>query len=350
LKYHLALGRKIDLDGIDRDAKLGKCPRHVLRALRDRLNATVHAPDGEAISLSDKLRGKIYSKPEHWAAARKLSEQVSSGDVIFCTGEDIGIPVAAVCGKSSEGPKIVVYSHDITRLRNRVVLKLFGLADKIDVFMVNASPQADFLRSYLAIPESRILVLLEQTDTQFFTPGPVSGEKNRQTVVSVGLEKRDYRLLAAATADLDVDVKISGFSKDAKALSQAFPDTMPENMSRKFYEWSDLVQLYRDADVIAVCLVDNKHAAGVQGLLEAMACKRPVVITRTQGMVDYLAAPDIAKVVDVGDAAGLREAIVHLLKNPQEAESQAQRGYEMVVNQHSSEPYVDVLAQKRRSL
>ena len=358
MKYHLALGRKTDLDGIDRDAKLGKCPRHVLGALRDRLNATVHAPDGEAISLSDKLRSKISSKPEHWAAARKLSEQVSSGDVIFCTGEDIGIPVAAVCGESSvkrsypvgNRPTIVVYFHDITRLRHRVLLKLFGLADKIDVFMVNARPQTDFLRSYLAIPESRILVLLEQTDTQFFTPGPVSGEKKRQTVVSVGLEKRDYRLLAAATADLDVDVKISGFSKDAKALSQAFPDTMPENMSRKFYEWPDLVQLYRDADVIAVCLVDNKYAAGVQGLVEAMACKRPVVITRTQGIVDYLTAPDIAKVVEVGDAAGLREAIVHLLENPQEAESEAQRGYEMVLNQHSSDPCVDFLAQKLRSL
>ena len=350
MKYHLALGRKIDLDGIDRDAKLGKCPRHVLGALRDRLNATVHAPDGEVISWSDKLRSKISPKPEHWAAARKLSEQVSSDDVIFCNGENIGIPVAAVCGRLPNRPKIFVHFHNIDRPRGRIALKLFGLADKIDVFMACASPQTDFLRSYLALPESRILVHLDQTDTKFFTPGPASGEKKRQTVVSVGLEKRDYRLLAAATADLDVDVKISGFSQDAKALSRAFPDTMPENMSRKFYEWPDLLQLYRDADVIAVCLADNKHAAGVQSLLEAMACKRPVVITRTQGMVDYLATPDIAKVVDVGDATGLREAIVHLLKNPHEAESQAQGGYEMVVNQHSSEPYVDFLAQKLLSL
>ena len=38
---------------------------------------------------------------------------------------------------------------------------------------------------------------------------------------------------------------------------------MPENMSRKFYEWPDLVQLYRDADVIAVCLVDNRPLAKV---------------------------------------------------------------------------------------
>ena len=191
MKYHLALDRKIDLDGIDRDAKLGKCPRHVMRALRDRLNATVHAPDGEAISLSDKLRSKISSKPEHWAAARKLSEQVSSDDVIFCNSEGIGIPVAALCGQSPDRPKIFVHFHNIDRPRGRLALKLFGLADKIDVFMVNARPQTDFLRSYLAIPESPILVLLEQTDTQFFTPGLVSGDKKRQTVVSVGLEKRD---------------------------------------------------------------------------------------------------------------------------------------------------------------
>ncbi|MBE9096180.1 glycosyltransferase family 4 protein [Tychonema sp. LEGE 07203] len=350
MKYHLALGRKIDLDGIERDAKLGKCPRHVMQTVRDRLNAAVHAPDGEAISSLDKLRSKISSKPEHWAAARKLSEQVSSGDVIYCTGEDIGIPVAVLCGAKPDRPKIVVYFHNIDRLRGRVALKLFGLADKIDVFMVNSRPQTEFVRSYLNIPESRILVLLEQTDTKFFTPGPVSADKKRQIVVSVGLEKRDYRVLAAATADLDVDVKISGFSKDAKALSQAFPDTMPENMSRKFYEWPDLVQLYRDADVVAVCLVDNKYAAGGQGLLEAMACKRPVAITRTQGLVDYYLTPDTAKVVGVADAAALREAIVHLLKNPQEAEARAQRGYEMVVNHHNSEHYVDVLVEKLRSL
>lgn len=349
LKYHLALGRKIDLDGIDRDAQLGKCPRHVLRALRDRLNATVHYPDGEAISPGDKLRSKISSKPEHWAAARKLSEQVSSDDVIFCTGEDIGIPVAALCGALKERPKIVVYFHNIDRPRGRVALKLFGLADKIDLFTACASPQTNFLRSYLNIPESRILVLLEQADTQFFTPGPVSADKKRQTVVSVGLEKRDYRVLAAATADLDVDVKISGFSKYAKALSQAFPDTMPENMSRKFYEWPDLVQLYRDADVVAVSLVDNQFGAGLTSMLEAMACRRPVVITRTHGLVDYLAPPGIVTAVNPGDATGLQEAIVHLLKNPQEAEAQAQRGYEMVVNQHSSERYVDVLVEKLRS-
>lgn len=350
MKYHLALGRQIDLDGIDRDAKLGKCPRHVLGALRDRLNATVHAPDGEAISLSDKLGSKISSKPEHWAAARKLSEQVSSGDVIFCTGEDIGIPVAAVCGESSERPKIVVYFHNIDRPRGRVASKLFGLANRIDLFVTNARCQYNFLRNYLGVPENRLYMLPEQTDTKFFTPGATSPDKRRPTIASTGLEKRDYKVLAEATKDLDVDVKISSFSKDAVAVARAFPETMPENMSSRFYEWPDLLQLYRDADLVAVSLLDNKYCAGLTSMMEAMACQRPVIITRTEGLVEYLAPPGIVTTVNPGDAAGLREAMVHLLSNPQEAESQAQRGYEMVVNQHSSEPYVDVLAQKLRSL
>ncbi len=78
---------------------------------------------------------------------------------------------------------------------------------------------------------------------------------------------------------------------------------------------ADLVQLYRDADVIAVCLADSKFAAGVQVLVEAMACKRPGHYSDSRYR-RLFSGPDIAKVVDVGDAAGLREAIVHLVNYP----------------------------------
>ncbi len=80
MKYHLVLGRKIDQDGIERDPQLGKCPRHVLLALRDRLNATVHAPEGEAISLSDKLRSKT-----HVRRVRRTAHYKSRPDRAQCT-------------------------------------------------------------------------------------------------------------------------------------------------------------------------------------------------------------------------------------------------------------------------
>jgi glycosyltransferase involved in cell wall biosynthesis len=312
--------------------------------LSQRLGAVIHQPGTRPVLPLDTMRAKIAGRPEHWALARTLSEQLKSDDLIFCTGEDVGIPIATLCGAKPERPKIVVFIHNIDRTRGRLALKLFRLADRVDLFIACARPQIDFLHRYLQLPESRLCMLPDQTDTTFFTPGPASPDKRRPIIASVGLEKRDYRTLAEATSDLDVDVKISGFSRDASALAQAFPKTMPDNMSRRFYEWPELLQLYRDADIVVVSLVENKYAAGIQALLEAMACGRPVVVTRTQGLSEYLAPSGIATVVNPGDPFGLRQAIVSLLNNPQEAEAQAQGGHEVVLKQHNSDQYIEYLA------
>ena len=347
LKYHFALGRSIDLESIDRDAKFRKCPRHVLWQINQQLGGVViHRPGQASILPIDRLRAKIIGRPEHWALARVLASKLTDEDLIFCSGEDVGIPVATLCGNKRSRPKIVVFIHSIDRPRGWAALKLFSASDRIDLFVTNAQTQVDFLRSYLRLPESRIYMILEQTDTAFFTPGLVSKDKQRPIIASVGLEYRDYRTLANVTQDLDIDVKISGFSQDAPTLAKLFPKTMPVNMSRKFYDWQDLVQLYRDADLVVLNLLENKATAGVTTLLEAMSCRRPVVVTQTKGLSDYLQVPGTVTCVQPGDSAGLRQAIVNLLQNPQKAEAQAQRGYELVVKQHNSEHYAEALARR----
>ncbi|MBV8882403.1 MAG: glycosyltransferase, partial [Chroococcidiopsidaceae cyanobacterium CP_BM_RX_35] len=79
-------------------------------------------------------------------------------------------------------------------------------------------------------------------------------------------------------------------------------------------------------------------------LLEAMSCRRPVIVSQTQGLIDYLETPDTVTCIKPGDAVGLRQAIINLLQNPQKAEAQAQRGYELVLSQHNSEQYAKALA------
>lgn len=350
LKYHLLLSRPIDLKGVARDVQAGKCPRHMMWELSQRLGAAIHTPGAEPVLPQDKIRAKIAGRPEHWALARALSQQLKRDDVIFCTGEDIGIPVATLCGGKQDRPKIAVHFHNIDRPRGRAALKLFDLANSIDLFIVCASPQADFLRRYLRLPEERICIVADQTDTAFFTPGLADPNKRRPMIASIGLEQRNYHTLAEATQDLNIDVKTTGFSKDATALARAFPKTMPANMSRRFYDWPDLVQLYRDADLVAISLFENNYAAGIQGLLEAMACKRPVVIAQTNGLRDYLAPLGIATLVNPGDPVGLRRAIVNLLKNPEEAEAQAQRGYEFVLKHYNSDRYIHDLATQLASI
>jgi glycosyltransferase involved in cell wall biosynthesis len=155
---------------------------------------------------------------------------------------------------------------------------------------------------------------------------------------------RDYRLLAQATENLDVDVKIAGFSRFTPGLSQNFPKIMPANMSNRFYKPLELLQLYRDADVVAVCLQPSNWSAGVTALLEAMACGRPIVVTHTAGIAEYLQDTDAMKVIEPGDAQGLQQAIVHLLKHPQEAEAMAQKAHQIANQRYSIDRQIEVVA------
>ena len=58
---------------------------------------------------------------------------------------------------------------------------------------------------------------------------------------------------------------------------------------------------------------DVPYAAGVTGLVEAMACARPVVVTRSEGLGDYLHAIDPDAIVPPGDAAAMGIALSRIL-------------------------------------
>lgn len=350
MNYHIALSRAIALEQIEQDAAIGKSPRHVMSALSQRLDATVHAPGGAPLLPIDYLRANLMGKPEHWALARTLAAHLTSDDIIYCTGEDVGIPIAAVCGGLSDPPQVVVMIHEAYRPRSRISLKLFQTAQRTALLLTNTQNQVQFLKNYLNLPDDRVALLLEQTDLQFFTPGTGSPHKHRPIVASVGLEKRDYRLLASVTADLDVDVKISGFSADVKPGSESFPKVLPANMSCQFYAWRDLVQLYRDADVVVVSLLESQVTSGVTTLLEAMACCRPVIVTGTAGLVDYVTDSDAMIVVPLGDRARLRQAIEQVLDDPISAEAMAKRGHALAQKRHDSDQYALLLANRLQGL
>lgn len=350
MNYHLVLGSPLDLESINREAQLGKRPRHIMWDLSQALGSTVHVPGADPLLSVDRLRAKLLSEPEHWALARKLSKQLNEDDVVYCNGEDIGLPLSILCGTKPNRPKLIVFFHAADRPRVRAALTFFQLEEKIDIFVSNTEPQFQQLRKTLGISESRLHYLAEQTDVRFFCPGPTSSGKSRPIIASAGLELRDYKILAAATADLDVDVKISGFSRDAKPLAKSFPKMMPANMTRRFYEWTELVQLYRDADLVVISLFKGDASSGVTTLMEAMACGRPIIATRTEGLADYLQTPGTVIPIEPGDLNGLKAAIDHLLAHPQAAEAQAKRAYEMVATHHNSEQYVEKLMTLMRSV
>lgn len=349
--YHVTLSSPFDLEWFNQEARQGKRPRHVMWDVSQQLGATVHDPGQYQVSTFDKLCARFFGQPGQWALSRALVSQLEDNDLVFCTGEDVGIPLAILCKIMGKRPKLAVTVMAPDRPRTRAALKLFSLGQQIDLFLTNTRLKADSLSRCLNLNPDQVHLLSEQTDVKFFTPGAVSADKSRPIVASAGLEQRDYKTLALATQDLDVDVRICAVSPNASPKTcVTFPGVTPKNMVSRHYDWLELRQLYRDADVVAISLLDNHYAAGLTVLMEAMACRKPVVMTRTAGLAERLIDEGYVIGVQPGDAIGMQQAILNLLNHPKLAETLADRGYNLVHHVHASEIYVSNLVSKLESL
>jgi glycosyltransferase involved in cell wall biosynthesis len=353
MKFHVVLDRDMKLDELRRQGERGLGPRHALAMLVERLGGAVHfpEPDRDLPTRIDRLRWKLTSlAPTAWSLARRLGGELGRDDVVFCISESVGIPVAAALGGRADGPRVFVFIHNLDRPRGRAAARFTRLGRRAAALAACCRWQYDFLRDRLGVPESKLHLLLDHIDNRFFTPGPPSPDKTRPVIVGVGLENRDYGTLARATADLDVDVRISGFSGFAAGKRRSFPDPMPANMSRRFYPWPELVQLYRDADVVVVPVFPSRYAAGVNALLEAQACRRPVVAARSPGLSDYLSESDGMAVVEPCEPAALRRAILGLLERPDEARDRAEAGYRRIARGHDFDRSFEGLVRLMESL
>jgi glycosyltransferase involved in cell wall biosynthesis len=346
MSFHLLLPRPMHLPEVAASAARHEQPRHAMAELAASLAATVHEPDPDAGTAFDRLRCLVAPPRALWSAARRVLRSAGPGDAVFCLSEAGGLQIAALGGRRR--PRLALFVHNVDRPRARFALKAWRMADKVDLFMACSMNQVEFLRRHLHLSDDRVRHVWEHIDNRFFTPGPASPGKRRPLVVSVGLEQRDYRTLAAATHDMDVDVRISGFSKDAASLARTFPDPMPANMSRRFYEWPELVQLYRDADVVVVSCHANRYAAGVQSLMEASACRRPLVATATEGLAAYV--DDSLLAIRPADVTGMREAIERSLAEPAAAEARASRAYRLANERYGLDRYVGEIAAAVRRL
>ena len=344
MPFHIVLSRYIDFDAIEADARRGVRPRHAMKQLADRLDAVVHSPKDQKGGLLDSVRSKLIGTPLLWAYCRELAARLTADDVVYCPDEEVGLPLASLCRARGNGAKIAVMVHNVDRPRARLALKLLGGCRSAAIYLAVSNRQLRFLQNEIGIEERRTAFVNDQTDAAFFRPGTPSGTKQRPLLVSAGLEKRDYRVLADAVGDLDVDVCATGFSADAIPPRGSFPDAWPANFTRRRYEWTELAELYRNADAVVVTLLPNIYAAGITTMVEGMASGCPIVVTRTEGLEGYLDDTDAITVVSPGDAGELRGALLSVINSPDRRAAMGRRAREIAEEKYSSDVHVEVLA------
>lgn len=189
------------------------------------------------------------------------------------------------------------------------------------------------------IPNVPVEYLRFGIDEQFYALAPPPPTPR---IVSVGGDRdRDtetlYRALAlvhAARPEVELVVQTSS---DLAA---------PPGVQRiRHLPHVELRSLYASASVVAIATRPNLHVSGMTVSLEAMATGRPVAITRTPGMADYVADGETGLLSDPGDAETLASDTLALLDDPARAEAMGAAGRRSVENRFTSKLMSRALAE-----
>jgi glycosyltransferase involved in cell wall biosynthesis len=320
----------------------GERPRIDYHLIAEALKADFLPPRGELRlpgiprKVSNKLRSFVYAR-----RAFLLRKQYNR---IFCPGQDMGLVLAFLLGTAGWKGALTVML-DVHRRRSRLLAQ--SLRVKLDLRLVfySQSLAEDFKRMY---PSScaKIFVTNHSVDTVFFSSR--DDQTSRQStgyVFMCGRENRDFKLLTEVirSSPHRFVVSASGFMGSATEKEQA-PQGFP-NLERKgWLSFPDLRRAYDGAACVVVPLNDVEYAAGSTGLLEAMAMGRPVVVTRSRGIAEYLSRVPSLVVAPAHDSRAFTQALSELLAHPENAASLGERNRAAAVNGFSVEKHAQTMA------
>ncbi|MDQ3932614.1 MAG: glycosyltransferase family 4 protein [Actinomycetota bacterium] len=200
-------------------------------------------------------------------------------------------------------------------------------------------------RTALPVPEERFATLHPGVDTVAFSPGTPSRDRRRKLVFvnRISPEKGVHILLEAFEKVLeqvpDVELDIVGDEQVVpEEMLVALSDDWRVQDLRRFYGRSyreilkeqlspaaasrvtfsgwiprpEVADHFRSADIYVSASLWEPFGLGV---VEAMACRLPVVATRVGGMTETVDEGSTGFLVEPGDPAALAEPLVRLLQN-----------------------------------
>jgi glycosyltransferase involved in cell wall biosynthesis len=255
-------------------------------------------------------------------------------EILYCVSEDLGMFAAPLLRLRRWRGQLITVVHGIGA-NKRLWFRIFGHKG-MAALITNSEPQVQTLIRECGIPAEKVHYFPYWLDTDFFTPSPPSEVHNGRFVFACGRENRDYATLLAAARQLDVPFTILAHGYFGDHVNGS--DDVPSNVAfRPRVPYSELISLYRAAQLIVVPLNDVSYAAGLTGMLEAMASGKCVVVTKSHGLRSYLDARNPGAIVPPRDPGAMARAVADLLQSPERMREIGARNREWV-ERHAALP------------
>jgi len=254
---------------------------------------------------------------------------ILSADAVWTHTESQFLAVAALFAltRPARRPKLigqVVWLVDRWHRFLRPQRALFrALIRHVDLLTFLSPENAERARGLF--PDRRVEFVRYGISADGMVSRPVHAPRTPIRVLALGNDvHRDWETLVAALGGHDAFELRIVTRRKIEGLLQGVPNVSVHRAGTN----EALLALYDWADLVVVPLRPNLHASGITVVEEATGRGLPVVCTDVGGMRGYF-GDDALEYVGVGDAAGLRAAVLGLASRPQrmaEMVEAAQRG------------------------
>ena len=237
-------------------------------------------------------------------------------DAFFTTGEDIGLPLAAMCKVARAKQSHTMIAHTLFPQKKQIFFKVGRVASQLDRVLVYSTSEERLAIDGLGLPASKVQRLYYHADEQFFRPDGRALEPD--LICAAGQLLRDYDCLVDAVRDLSCRVQIAAGSpwiEHTLKPRAALPAHVTWGRLNRF----ELRELYARSALAVVPILENNYQTGIATILEMMAMGKCIVASKTRGQTDTIIDGITGVYVPPGDARALGSAIAGLLADPARA-------------------------------
>lgn len=330
----------------------------ILVSNRTKNTVSADAPRQDFVEIAQRLQGKLLGYDLSDAAwydwtrkiERKLKLDVvealaaageaSHHNLILSLSEKLAIPVATILQMRGSHLPHVVIGHKLSSGLKTRLFRVWSLHQSFSRMICLCQAQVNYAIHHLNVAPSRVNFVYDKVDHHFFQPQP--GETG-DYILAVGQEQRDYETLVKAVIGTNIRLVIVASSPWSTSQIQMIDAAGVQTRSR--IPFTELRDLYAKARLVVVPLFEVDYAAGVNAALEAMAMAKPLVITRTAGISDYVAEAETGLYVPPGNAGALRDTILSLWDNSEQRKHLGENARQAVEERMNLDLYVERIAQ-----
>ncbi len=236
-------------------------------------------------------------------------------------------------------PKQIILEVMLDEKKKHLIWKIKRLVQRyifssVEIVFVSSKGEIETYSKRLKKPLDQIKFLPFHTNIV----EPRLMNRSGNYILSAGKTGRDYRILAAAVKNIDIEVIIVSDKYSMQGIT--FP---PHVKVLTEIPYSQYLKLLYNCRFVVIPLKKLIKSSGQVAFLEAMAVGKPVIATKTVGTKDYIQSGVNGILVSSDDPESLENAIYTLIRDPSFANQIAINALESVINYYTFEKYVTTI-------